>query len=199
MSRDPVRVCAVDRVPSRVDAAVREFGRIVGTESKATFRTWMAPADAMDGWSVGAPYHAIMVWPALPAIVCAEADLLLAQLRYGGKMVAPVRGLDPGDVGRLVLFEKGQAPGAALATPLEHIIPECSVIQPGVKVEHESSAAEEAHKAREARAHELKQALEEWREAFAKAHDGRRPTRHDMFADARAKALFEEFSKVSRL
>ncbi len=176
---------------ARVAKALTRLGEAALADACVLARVTVLPADGADAlYLPGAPFDAIRVGFALPALDCAEAGNLLRQLRRGGRMVAHLQG-EPA----LRLFDKDAAGAVHVSSESRGSARPPPLLQRRVSVG--APAAPAADTARRAERDLLLLKLQRWRDAFAQRH-ARKPTRHDMAADAEAAQLFQRFAAINQ-
>ncbi|GBG33360.1 Protein-L-isoaspartateD-aspartate O-methyltransferase [Hondaea fermentalgiana] len=205
------KVVGVDRRGSLADTAIPRVGEtckeLLGAglvDDSVLKRIIVMPLDGVGDLPLpGGPFDAIRVGFGFPQDQdaeegdgCEELSRLLDQLRPGGRLVAH---MGPKATGPTI-FDKA-ADGTV--TRVKSSVASVHVPAPferRVAVEGEDpesdAQAQAAEDKRLARRSALQDELRAWREEFERSQ-GRRPTRHDMVADAKAAALFQEFNKLN--
>mmetsp|Transcript_3247 Transcript_3247/g.5440 ORF Transcript_3247/g.5440 Transcript_3247/m.5440 type:complete len:379 (+) Transcript_3247:160-1296(+) len=163
-------------------------------------RLMLMPTDGVDPvFYPKAPYDAIRVSFALPSEDGEEVKNLLAQLKRGGRMIAHV-GNDPvlrrfdKDMDGKVTISLGSTPSSFVPALVQRRV----AVEPDTESPEKNPANVKEQRAADGNqrtAAQVQAELKAWREAFEREH-GRRPSRHDMAADAKAAALFREFSAL---
>ena len=153
------------------------------------YEVGLSPADwTANGERLFDAVHVGFGVPAGERGAAAESELLRV-LAPGGRMVAPVE--IPGLTGEqwLTLFVKDAEGGGVRSERVAKL-----VCQP---MEGEAFKPEMATvPGRKARLAELQRELVAWREGFTARSGGRAPSKDDMFGDAVAKRMFEEFAAL---
>ena len=182
------QVFGVDRDPTRVEDATAALRKVLAEREQAA--VVVVPLDGVSEHAPGAPFDRVLVSFALPGVACPEVDLLLSQLKVGGRLVAPVH-LTKTETW-LAVYDKGK--NGALMTNLAVKLPSDRVPKREHGLARNETPGAPEPPARRRRA-ELKAKLLEWTVAFEKKH-GRKPTRVDMSAHADAGAWFAEFTSL---
>jgi len=188
------RVSALDRVPSRTQAAAKHIAARV--DAAVLSRITLLPLDCFAEDSPGAPFDAIVVSVAVPSVSFAGIGNLVRQLKVGGRLVAPVVISTQPRAVHLVSYDRG-SDGALLCTIEAGAYDGVPAAERGVVAEGETAEESLARARRIERRAEVEAALAQWRSQFASSH-GRRPTRDDLAKDAKAAKLFEEFAVLNR-
>ena len=188
------RVSALDRVPSRTQAAAKHIAAHV--DAAALSRITLLPLDCFAEDSPGAPFDVIVVSVAVPSVSYTGVGNLVRQLKVGGRLVAPVVISNKPHAVHLVSYDRG-SDGALLCTIEGGAHEGVPAAERSVVVEGESVEESAARARRVARRSDVEAALTQWRSQFTSAH-GRRPTRNDLAKDAKAAKLFDEFAALNR-